>query len=448
MFQSEIFDEVADGFGRPFTEAEILAALSMRADWTQTASYCHSLLLDRVAKTKLNYNGTHYSVNPAYIPTRRVRAAAAGAAGPIAGVPATWAYDEKNGYRIPFSLLPLSSAEALKFCVHTVRYYLRLIDEHSRTNLKPGISLAGTSLYKLYLAPTDKLFLDPLGTLPADSFVFKEMVFHTQNRQGGIPFLAKEASIDTYLLHYDIPAFYRYISTKTSGGEVPVIQAALEVTEDQAEDFFKSVKSIAIYLNRKLSGLTPGTTLKASVIGDFSGFMPTFNYKGIYNAMKNPPISISGLGEALTFDFLKELDPVFNLPKPDLHVKRTMISLLHEDRASMALLAGCPSRINPESIRTIHGRTSGMRLYLDLMNSINSEFDRVARRMGKHPRAINNYVLDKMIYMVCSGKLYLQVSDRISKKNIKNGYRAEILRDAYKSIHIEEEDIDNILSLI
>ena len=364
-----------------------------------------------------------------------------GTSASISGLPSTWPYKKNGGYKIsPFN--PAFPSDVFKFFIYTMQHYLKLFAKH--LSYKAGIvPPVGMSNVKIYLSPTDKYLLDPTSSLPSDNFVFKQMVFHTQNRTNGIDFLEKERAISGYLCGYDIGAFNRYISGKTETREVPTIQRAIGVSANQAKNFFKAVKSIAAYLNSKIVSLPAGVSLHASVVSDFSGYMPAYDYLGIYDAMRNSPISVCGLGEALTFDFLKEFDPIFDLPKPDLHVKRTMVSLLHIDRINIAKLSSRPSLVNPDSIKTIHGRNNCMELYLRLMELINFDFAKYAPR-----RTIGNYVLDKMIYMICSGNLYLNVSTRSAFTAIKDAYRKGILEDKYKSITITPKDISDLLSLI
>ena len=368
------------------------------------------------------------------------------------GFPTTWISVSKDhkfkGYKIPFSPLTLSDEDALKFFVFTVRHYLELIDLTiaSDIELKSNI-VSPLTLKKLYLSPTDKFLLDPNCSLSVESFIFKEMVFHSQNKQGGIDFFGKETDINRYLLNYDINAFHRYISTRTKGTEVPHIATTLSVSETQAENFFDTVKSVCEYLYGKKRTLSHGVSFKDHVKRDFIGYMATFDYLGIFNRMKNPPISIKGLGEALTFDFLKEFDRDFDLPKPDLHVKRTMVSLMHFDRSPIGRLSRHPTWVDPESISSIKGRDNCMELYLNLVKQINREFAVRARAIVGRVPIIRNYILDKMIYMICSGKMYLNVSNP-SSSHIKKFYRRGILTDDYKNITIIQQDLRDILALI
>lgn len=365
----------------------------------------------------------------------------------ITGLPSSWSYSKNGGYKIkPFSPVALSEDDAAKFFIYTMRYYLKLF----RTPLpcKPGIVLpTGFTAPKMYLSPTDKLLLDPTSSLSADSFVFKQMIFHSQNGTGKIDFLANEVRIRTYLCSYDINAFYRYISGKTIATEAPIIQRSIGASSDQATQFFKTAKSIITYLHTKKTSLRPGVSLHDSIKEDFITFMTTYDYLRIYETMKNPPISIYGLGEALTFDFLKEFDRCFDLPKPDLHVKRTLVSLFHNDRTNIKKLSHRPTLVNPESIKTLRGTNNCMELYLNLMEFVNRGITGYIPASAL-PITIRNYILDKMIYMICSGKLYLHISTVSSFTKLRHDYRAGILNDDYKTITITPGDIVELRNLI
>ena len=98
-----------------------------------------------------------------------------------------------------------------------------------------------------------------------------------------------------------------------------------------------------------------------------------------------------GFSVALTCDFLKEFDEIFcDLPKPDIHIKDTLNSVLGEKK-----------RNDYEYIRA----------FQQLVYDINNELPNVER--------ITVYQLDRMVWLMCSGKFFLDEVESIKKSYIK-----------------------------
>lgn len=103
----------------------------------------------------------------------------------------------------------------------------------------------------------------------------------------------------------------------------------------------------------------------------------------------------SGFSVALTCDFLKEYAPEFsNLPKPDVHIMDTMRALLNRDKNYYAYDKGA------------------YRCIKDLQNivgEINCELKKT------NEREITVYQLDRMIWLICADKFFLDEGPSNSK---------------------------------
>lgn len=385
-------------------------------------------------------------------------------------VPADWEWigGKENNYKIPFNPLTLSEDEALSFFIYTTDYYLRLINKHSDKAFLQGITLSEQlTCSKIYLNATDKYLLDPTNEYAdnQDAYIFKEMVFHTTNRGFSVKFLNFEPGIKEYLEQYNPIEFYRRVRDVRRGNsfEANEIRRIRRIFNRWDENdiaptsFLYAAKSIARYLSNRISSFGDNRTendLRELITNEFSNYVETnpIDYCGLFAAFK---AGINhGFGEALTFDFLKEFDSdVYDLPKPDKHVKRTIVALLHHDhtnRQSIASLSGDRILINEGSIEAIRGERSCMKMYLNIMEKVNSAFNRLP---GLEHVVIRNYILDKMIYMVCSGKLYLQIRPNSTNKTItdyslKMNYFNGILNDSYKTYQPTPDNITKILSIL
>lgn len=385
-------------------------------------------------------------------------------------VPSNWKWisGEENNYKIPFNPLTLTENEALSFFIYTTNYYLRLIDNHDDKAFLQGITLTEQlTRSKIYLNATDKYLLDPTNEYVnnQDAYIFKEMVFHTTNRGFSVKFLNFEPAIKEYLEQYNPIEFYRRVSGVRRGNalEAAEISRIRTLFNRQGEDdiapksFLYAAKSIARYLSNKISSFGGNRTendLRELITNEFRSYAEAdpIDYCGLFTAFKGE--ITCGFGEALTFDFLKEFDSnVFDLPKPDKHVKRTIVALLHHDdtgRQSISSLRGNRILINEGSIEAIQGERSCMKMYLDIIEKVNSAFRKIP---GQEHIEIRNYILDKMIYMVCSGKLYLQLKQGDSNKTItdyslKMNYLNGILNDSYKSCQPTRKNIAKVLSIL
>ena len=385
-------------------------------------------------------------------------------------VPTDWEWigGKENNYKMPFNPLTLTENEALSFFIYTTAYYLRLVNKHSDKAFLQGITLSEQlTRSKIYLNATDKYLLDPTNEYAnnQDAYIFKEMVFHTTNRGFSIKFLNFEPAIKEYLAQYNPIEFYSRVIDVRRGNasEAAEIRRIRTIFNRHNEDdiapisFLYAAKSIARYLSDKISSFGGNRTendLRELITNEYRSYVETnpIDYCGLFAAFKTD--ITHGFGEALTFDFLKEFDSdVYDLPKPDKHVKRTIVALLHHDdtgRQSMSSLSGSRILIHEGSIEAIQGERSCMRMYLDIMEKVNSAFNRIP---GHEHTRIRNYLLDKMIYMVCSGKLYLQLKRDSTDKTItdyslKLDYFNGILNDSYKNCQPTQENIAKILSIL
>ena len=346
-----------------------------------------------------------------------------------------WLQEEKK-LKNP-KLRDLSSSEAYEFFRHTAYYYLKLLDDHAKDPLKPEVqvAIAGQRIEQAYLEPTDRLFLDPEAKLKDLDFTFKEMVFHSQNGAYKVDFDKHEGALNVYFKGYAFDRFASDFDPDDEAGEIDKMDRA-GLKGLRLHSFFLTVKSIVGFLKGH------SDYVRWYICGLFGSYKENhgdFFYELLYKRFrKEVP---NGFGEALVFDFLKEYDPQFDLPKPDLHMKRTIAALYLDDKPGTKGKYWY-SQIKKKDIESIRGPKSAMSLFVKLIREINSGLENEANTACP---PIPNYVLDKMIYIVCSGMLYLHDIPEKDPK-YKSDYLKEVLnRDFSKSAHLSWRDILAIL---
>lgn len=346
-----------------------------------------------------------------------------------------WLQEEKK-LKNP-KLKDLSSSEAYEFFRHTAYYYLKLLDDHAKDPLKPKVqaAIAGQRIEQAYLKPTDRLFLDPRGKLKDLDFTFKEMVFHSQNGAHKVDFGKYEGALNVYFKGWSFNRFASDFDPDDEAGEIDKMDGA-GLKGLKLHSFFLAVKSIVAFLKGHSDYVRWHIW---DLFGSYKGKNGDFFYELLYiRFRKEVP---NGFGEALVFDFLKEYDPRFDLPKPDLHMKRTIAALYLDDKPGTKGKYWY-SQIKKKDIESIRGPNSAMSLFVKLIREINSGFE-IEANTACPP--IPNYVLDKMIYIVCSGMLYLHDIPEKDPK-YKSDYLKEVLnRDFSKSAHLSWRDILAIL---
>ena len=314
----------------------------------------------------------------------------------------------------------LSDDDALRFYIYTVKTYKALIAKNSAS------SESADYWGKEYFRHKDWDYVDPMHSLNEEQYTFKSMVCHSQNKNGGVDFRV----LGAFCCGYDFHAFLRKSSAVCRTELRGLFQ---NKTQQGLSNLEKTISSIAKFLSKK-----PHNKTMPDYINDTFRRLVcrTDNHYRIPGKFKKE--NLFGFAEALSFDFLKEYFPnptynVFDFPKPDLHVKRTLAALFHPDRALMRQFASKPTRLNPDSVETIYKNNSkpnAMGLYLGLMDKVNRA---IRARLEVDSPIIGDYILDKMIYLICSGKLYLQGVQDIS---LKNDYLKGILDDSFKSTPI------------
>ena len=336
-------------------------------------------------------------------------------------------------YRIrDFVARQINDQNSLEFFVYTYQRFRKLIEDS--LDVPEGDPRAHDQMRE-YLSLTDQALLR--DGLSDRQFIFKEFVYHSQNRQNGINYSKYERQIRDFLCDYDPTRFLQDAN--------PVLPEAIGGNEKQKESFVETAKCVATYL-ADMEGESPQESLRESIVQDLSCGIDLQDAEAVFNRFKEK--IPTGFGEALVFDVLKEFDPRFDFPKPDLHVRRVMAALYSSNRDE--LRAQCfdhPNRLDPASIPALRGDCSAMELYLGLMNRVNGE---LARRLGRDIR-LPNYVLDKMIYLVCSGKLYLQkdAEERIIiNLGIKKEYLQGIIDERYAGTALDNAVLNEIMGLL
>lgn len=314
----------------------------------------------------------------------------------------------------------LSDDECLRFFIYTVEKYKALINKYSAS---PAVA---ENWRKEYFRHKDRDYVDPTHTLNEEQYTFKSMVCHAQNKTGGVDFTV----LDSFCCGYDLDRFLLK-PIETLKAELGALFP--NKTPKGLSDLEKTISSIALFLSKK----TETQSMPDYITDKFRPFeCRRDNHYRIPGKFKSE--KIFGFAEALSFDFLKEYCPypgftLFDFPKPDLHVKRTIVALFHDDRTIMRQFVGNPTRLNSDSINTIYKNNTipnAMGLYLNLMSGVNRE---ISARVGINAPRIKDYLLDKMIYLICSGKLYLQ---GVADDSFKIDYLKGILDDSFLSTTI------------
>lgn len=103
----------------------------------------------------------------------------------------------------------------------------------------------------------------------------------------------------------------------------------------------------------------------------------------------------SGFSVALTCDFLKEYDPIFDLPKPDIHIKDVMIAKNGRK----------------------HGYYNNEKRELELVGEMIAMTKDINRELtAKGEDSITVYQLDRMLWLICTERFFLH-NERNNKQS-------------------------------
>lgn len=280
----------------------------------------------------------------------------------------------------------LADDEALQVFLYTFKKFKDLAHEC-------GVSVNESYRYFKY---SDADFLSPPDYKKAPiQFIFKQLAFHAQNGQvikNVIKWDVNESVMDSTTNGYD--------PTKPLSKTKKEFSACFGNLNDDKKkivnDYYDCLSDVCEFLKNK-------TTSDEVCNALIAGASTPLDYIG--NVKKHIK---KRYGEALTFDFIKEFGKIYgysalDFPKPDLHIKRTMAFILIPNMGSNP--GGYLSKYKTtdfnadalDSINTIND-------YLCLMNKVRRSY---VKNGGKQVSKLINYLMDKMVFIICSGKLYL-----------------------------------------
>lgn len=401
MTQTKIFDEIASSLGRDFSIEEIRQKLEKNEEWIKDSNYLKSIIHDRIKRGIVLDKGDNVYIWVGPIKTKN------------------W---KSKKIELKFDpKVTLTNEESLKLFVYTLKFFQNLLKDN-------GITLAPSD--HKYFEGTDPILI-PRGTLSDLQYTFKRFAYHAQNSilERSINFLENEARISSFTKNYDPNQFINVyagmsdIAAATSmAGDLGYI--GLVSNKSDYYNYYRALKSIASYLATK-TRLT-SVALKQSIINDIHDK----NFRIIYDNFKSK--IPNGFGKALVFDILKEYDnEKFDYPKADLHVKRAIMFLLNDP------LVMKPHTVHPTGFEMNADEFKIMDSYILIMNQIRTEYLRLGGT-----KTLTNYLFDKMIYLIGSGRLYLHGITNCTK--YKKSFLEGLTNKDYRSIRITPETIAEI----
>lgn len=333
-----------------------------------------------------------------------------------------------NKIKVDLNKTPLTPIDALKFILYTIDVFDSFGNEQYPASDRTR-----------YMTLTDELtlsyghnHLSPIG------FIFERMAYHVQNQSeltDKIKFVRNEQNIIQYTHNFEPSAFLNY-ANNNQDTDLDKVKAFLGVigreeseagvdSKNKYYNYFLILKSIATYL--------ASFENVDAVVADLHSVAVTQNIRSIFYEFKKR--IQRGFGIALTYDFLKEFDASFDYPKPDLHVIRTLLFLMN-DPSIMNQFDGTnrykPTDVKNESL----GEFNAIEWFLELRDCAYEGYKAIG---GSRLNGLACYVLDKMIYIICSGKWYLEENYH-AFTGYKIPYLRACVRREFGNIDLETEN--------
>ena len=260
----------------------------------------------------------------------------------------------------------------------------------TKTTLEAMAKLKNISKSELekYYSHTDR-YLDFYSDLSGISRVFAQMLFHAQNAtmiSNIVKFEANYRFLKKLTFGFDSKAFLaHYSGTNAAADIVNDLRAKNGVGLVWNSDKSKNKDEIATrFANTMLECATYLTKFNNNneVLADLSSH--NGSYKELISYFRSN--IKSGFSVALTCDFLKEYDPIFDLPKPDVHIKDVMIA----------------KNGRKEKYYNSEKRES------ELVGEVIAMVDDINRELAERGEAsITVYQLDRMLWLISSEKFFL-----------------------------------------
>ena len=257
----------------------------------------------------------------------------------------------------------MSDDDALKFVIYTINKYEYYC-----------------GLYRVspidYTKPTDARLLGPKA--PWKKFMLREFAYHANNKTNPPfrNFIGSLASLRGITRSFDTS----YVSTLTVAVLAPNLKG-IGCNASQAENYAKMLIDSARLIDSK--------RCRRNVISRINSVMPIMNPSNVVRGFRH--LVGTGFGNALTFDLLKELDcKTFDFPKPDMHIRRTMVCLL--DTVLIRAYA------DPNLLRKLNE--------FDAVEVFKIILKKATNAYHRHGGTLDNlycYPLDRMIYILNAG---------------------------------------------
>ncbi len=406
MKASRIFDNVINTIDQPFTKDDVWNALIDDPEWDRSKGYLHSLFRDRMIRQFIvKENDGYHRVRNIEFATRQSN-------------------NSNKKPRVPFIEKQIDEEDALKFFIFTIKKMYEL-----GTSARIGLP---TNRIDQYFISTDNTYLNPFNNLGSIQFIYKELAFHAQNGTeiGNIVKFTPGQPIEdhiayvthNYSINIPLEDEQIFLSHPEYNGYGP----------DKLADLRRYYQCL-VEIQQFLRGCNSAMDVHNKLLR--RGDDPRQMFLNLKEDIKNC------YGVALTFDFIKEFGRAheftdLDFPKPDLHVKRTMM-LAFNDHIEMNQYRYNVKGFDQESIS---GYTT-----IDLHQKM-VELAKIAytNHNGQYPYKMMNYVLDKAIYVVCSGKFY--VDNLSGGKKFGISYYQDVANELYKRTPLDIAFLDNFLS--
>ena len=341
---------------------------------------------------------------------------------------------------VSFEKQQISDEDALKFFIYTLKMFYKKGENKYRNHPKfkdlkdkDKTSKVQKELDR-YFQRSDKDLLDPKKKLKDIPFIYKQLAFHAQNGSNIL-------DIIKFYDHNTPESIKRTTHNFNVKDELESYEVFRNLCGNASEKLLRSYYNCLNTIRLFLKDLRSLEEVKQLFLPPENERTPLDFYNKFHSAVleninagkgqRDRMHNVPRYGEALTFDFLKEFGKVFDykefdFPKPDLHVKRTMIWLFNKEENMEAYRSDVKGFDEEKSINSF----DAIDLYLELMGKVNSAYKNKAR--GKNVENISNYYLDKAIYVVCSACYYL-----LDKK--KNTSEKEYITGVANKDYLKEE---------